>query len=50
MRGADSSLDGIAVRGANGVHLIPGAVDSLSAPGLDQVIGNAASAVHRGGA
>jgi hypothetical protein len=50
MQGAESGLDGIAVRGADGVHLTKGAVDNLITPGLEQIIGNAASAVHRGGA
>jgi hypothetical protein len=50
MRGAESSLDGIAARGAGGVHLTQGAVDKLIAPGLDQIIGNAAGAVYRGDA
>jgi hypothetical protein len=32
------------------VHLSHEAVDKLIAPGLDQIIGNAAGAVYRGGA
>jgi hypothetical protein len=38
------------MRGADGADITQGRWDSLVAPGLDQVIGNAASAVHRGGA
>jgi hypothetical protein len=41
-------IDGIATRGADGVHITQGAVDNLIAPPLNQIIANVASAVYTG--
>jgi hypothetical protein len=43
-------IDGIVVRGADGVHITQGAVDSFIAPALNQIIGNVAGAVYGGDA
>ncbi|HXA74249.1 MAG TPA: hypothetical protein VNV83_08410 [Acidimicrobiales bacterium] len=43
-------IDGIATRGADGVHITQGAVDYLIAPALNQIIANVAGAVYTGGA
>ena len=43
-------IDGIVTRGPDGVHVTQGAVDYLIAPGLNQIIGNVASAVYSGAA
>jgi hypothetical protein len=43
-------IDGIAARGADGVHITQAAVDYLIAPALNQIIANVAGAVYAGGA
>jgi len=45
-----SVVDGIAARGADGVHITQAAVDDLIEPALNQIIANVAGAVYAGGA